>query len=704
MNPNAHTQWLEANHQYLVAAIRAVQVELEAYIGPSEMEATAAEAPGFWQRLLRKLPFWKKNRAIHSPQATTDAKEVSNQAAQDPAFRPALDTLTATFRLSQFETKILLLCAGMELDARFSALLARLNGGNAGGSARPTFSLALAAFADAHWSAISPNSPLRYWNLILLTPSDLLTRSSLKIDEYILHYLTGIRYMDEKLTEILDPVSVDYPLAPSQARLAEVLANACTTLSGNGSGAGRLPFVQLKGDERSDQLAVAALAATAMGCQLYKISVLSLPTNAKEASDLLRWWNRESALSASVLYLDCTKLDAQDKPRLQSVLHLIENVQGILLAGGCGNEISAGAKRWKLEFEVKKPSAAEQMALWKSALGAGQEQQQLEKMVAQFNLSAKAIAAIVLEVKPRLGLADDAAETGREKGGEALFEAIWKSCCVHTRPELGDLAQRIKPVATWKDIVLPDEQINLLKEIAARVKHRNTVYRDWGFEGMSSRGLGISALFAGESGTGKTMASEVLANELHLDLYRIDLSQVVNKYIGETEKNLKRIFDAAEEGGSILLFDEADALFGKRSEVKDSHDRYSNIEVSYLLQRMESYKGLAILTTNMKKSLDPAFLRRISCLVQFPYPDAGYRKEIWSRAFPKDTPRRDIDCEKLSRLSIPGGNIRNVALNAAFMAAAEGVPVQMPHLFQAARGEYRKLEKTFSNSEIEALR
>src|SRR5262249_9566024 len=183
-----------------------------------------------------------------------------------------------------------------------------------------------------------------------------------------------------------------------------------------------------------------------------------------------------------------------------------------------------------------------------------------------------------------------------------------------------------------------------------------------------TRGLGISALFAGPSGTGKTMAAEVLAADLELDLYRIDLSQIVNKYIGETEKNLRRVFDAAEAGGAVLLFDEADALFGKRSEVKDSHDRYANIEVSYLLQRMESYRGLAILTTNIKPALDEAFLRRLRFIVQFPFPDAAHRAEMWRRAYPHRTPVGTLDFTRLARFSIAGGHIRNIALHAAFFA------------------------------------
>ena len=248
--------------------------------------------------------------------------------------------------------------------------------------------------------------------------------------------------------------------------------------------------------------------------------------------------------------------------------------------------------------------------------------------------------------------------------------------------------------------MLPDVQVHTLRHIVAHVRHRALVYEEWGFSSKGSRGLGISALFAGTSGTGKTMAAEVLANDLRLDLYRIDLSSVVSKYIGETEKNLRRVFDAAEEGGAILLFDEADALFGKRSEVKDSHDRYANIEVSYLLQRMEAYRGLAILTTNMKSALDSAFLRRIRFVVQFPFPDETQRAEIWRRVFPKATPTVGLDYGRLSRLNVTGGNIRNIAMNGAFLAADTDEPVQMKHLLNAARSECNKLEKSLTEAEV----
>ena len=290
---------------------------------------------------------------------------------------------------------------------------------------------------------------------------------------------------------------------------------------------------------------------------------------------------------------------------------------------------------------------------------------------------------------------------GDERGGlPDIGPLLWEACRAETRRPLDSCAQRIETRARWEDIVLPDAQAWTLREIAAHVRQRARVYEAWGFASRGLRGLGITALFAGPSGTGKTLAAEIVARELSLDLYRIDLSRVVSKYIGETEKNLRRVFDAAEEGGAVLLFDEADALFGKRSEVRDSHDRYANIEVSYLLQRMEAYRGLAILTTNMRSALDAAFLRRLRFVVSFPFPDAQLRARIWARVFPPETPTEGLDYGKLARLNLAGGNIRNIALNAAFLAADRDEPVRMAHLLQSARGEYLKLEKPLAEAEV----
>jgi SpoVK/Ycf46/Vps4 family AAA+-type ATPase len=248
--------------------------------------------------------------------------------------------------------------------------------------------------------------------------------------------------------------------------------------------------------------------------------------------------------------------------------------------------------------------------------------------------------------------------------------------------------------------VLPEEAELLLRQIAEQVRQRSRVYDAWGFRHKRHRGLGITALFAGDSGTGKTMAAEVIANDLHLNLYRIDLSAVVNKYIGETEKNLRRLFDAAEDGGAILFFDEADALFGKRSEIKDSHDRYANIEINYLLQRMEDYRGLAILATNMKSALDQAFMRRLRFIVNFPFPGRAERKAIWHKTWPARMPRAGLDYDRLAQLDLAGGSINNIAVNAAFMAAQAGTPVTMSLVLAAARLEFRKLERPIKETDF----
>jgi SpoVK/Ycf46/Vps4 family AAA+-type ATPase len=287
----------------------------------------------------------------------------------------------------------------------------------------------------------------------------------------------------------------------------------------------------------------------------------------------------------------------------------------------------------------------------------------------------------------------------RVAAGDAPGRALWSVCRTLGRRRLDELAQSIRADSGWDDLVLPAAAMATLRDIAANVRARGRVYDDWGFARHGGRGLGISALFVGESGTGKTLAAEVLAAELNLDLYRIDLACVVSKYIGETEKNLRRVFDAAEDSGSILLFDEADALFGKRSEVKDSHDRYANIEVSYLLQRVESYRGLAILTTNLKSALDQAFQRRLRFIVHFPFPDFAQREAIWRRIFPAATPTAGLDYGKLARLHVSGGTIRNIAVNAAFFAADTDDAVTMSHLLRSARSESAKLDKPLSGND-----
>jgi hypothetical protein len=292
------------------------------------------------------------------------------------------------------------------------------------------------------------------------------------------------------------------------------------------------------------------------------------------------------------------------------------------------------------------------------------------------------------------GEVDDALAAARREtraAGRPLdAAAVYAACRAQSRGALGSLARKVEPTYGWDDIVLPAENRRHLREVAAHVGHRGTVYADWGFEERFSLGKGLLVLFTGPSGTGKTMAAEVLANDAGLDLYKVDLSQVVDRYVGETEKNLGRVFDGAAGSDAVLLFDEADALFGKRSEVRDAHDRYANVEVNYLLQRVEEHDGTVVLTTNLRKNMDEAFLRRIHLRVDFPFPDAPSRRAIWATIFPAATPVGDLDIEFLSTLSMAGGNIKNAALTAAFLAAEDGGPVEMRHVVRAVQREFQK--------------
>jgi hypothetical protein len=647
--------WPKANQRYLMAAVALVRSALERHTRKSKENANESECDQAAEEMLRD----------------------AGQALPAPS---ALETLCAAFRLSPFERDLLLLCAGIELDSSFAVSCAAAQGDPR--KIYPTFSLALAAFPGAHWSALSPSSSLRRWRLIELTGNEGLVAAPLRIDERVLHFLTGINHLDDRLQALVEPVSAPQDLPESQLevaqRMAQVMANSEDQVP---------PVAQLCGPEGIGRAAVAALACREFGLRLHVLRGSDVPASATERETLARLWEREALLSRSALLVEADEIDSTEAVR--TLLSFLENVNGILFVSR--RDPLRPGRRPIVRFDVRKPTSAEQTELWKQSLGQGGVDRlngQVENVVAQFSLGPRNIAAAC-------------AALGSQSGEETdMGRNLWEACRVQSRARLDDLAQRIEPAAAWDELVLPEAQRQLLREITAHVRQRTKVYETWGFAEKGARGLGISALFAGSSGTGKTMAAEVLARELCLDLYRIDLSSVVSKYIGETEKNLRCVFDAAEEGGAILLFDEADALFGKRSEVKDSHDRYANIEVSYLLQRMESYRGLAILTTNLKNALDPAFLRRLRFIVQFPFPDAVQRAEIWRHIFPASTPTQELDLSKLSRLNVAGGNIRNVALNAAFLAAEANEPVRMTHLLRAARSEYAKLEKPLTESEI----
>ncbi|MBX9258849.1 ATP-binding protein [Desmonostoc muscorum CCALA 125] len=656
---NATTiDWDQANYRYLSAALAVVRGILENHTASSQNQSEAKNQENLQQAL-------------------------QEAAAAMPA-PSALDRVCKMFSLSSFERDLLLLCAGMELNGDFCKLCATVNGDPQRGY--PTLSLALATLPRVHWDAIAPNAPLRHWRLIQVGDAHALTLSPIRIDERILHYLTGIQYLDERLAGIIEPLQEVSDLVPSHQELAERVAAVWSQAYKINS----LPIVQLCGIETISKRAVAARICQLQGLNLWVMPAQVIPQAPSELDNLIRLWTRETILSRCALLLDCNELDSNDTVRLNAIAHFIERANGFLII--TSRERMRLPQRLVVNFDVHQPTIKEQGVVWQDALTAIAPQMngQVKTLIDQFNLSAATIRAACAEAAGQL------AQTPENDIGEIL----WDACRVQARPRLDELAQRIEPSGDWDDLVLPEAQKQILREMAAHVRQRSTVYNNWGFAGKGGRGLGISALFAGASGTGKTLGAEVLAHRLRLDLYRIDLSSVVSKYIGETEKNLRRVFDAAEQGGVILLFDEADALFGKRSEVKDARDRYANIEVSYLLQRMESYPGLAVLTTNLKSAIDTAFLRRIRFVVQFPFPDTAQRAEIWRRVFPANTPTADLDALQLARLNVAGGNIRNIALNAAFLAADAGEPVQMKHVLRAAQTEYTKLEKPLTEAEI----
>ncbi|CAM5610585.1 ATP-binding protein [Rhodanobacter lindaniclasticus] len=714
---NDYAAWLEANDRHLAAALAELRARLQRAAQRQDEPAAPSPAPPA-TALMEDAPAvsvpaapkhgWlarvfggDHERAALSPAAldaiappspsplavTVPASDAV-AAADAPAaaagnHTPALAVLAERLGLSAFERDVLLLCVGMELDTRFPALCAQAQ--HDPGKPHPTFALAFAVLDAPSWDALSPERPLRYWRLLDIHQpgAQPLIGAALSADERVVNFVKGMNYLDDRLTPLLTalPPAV---LPPSQQALADQLLDSLRHVPPGEP----LPLVQLLGSDGVSKQAIAQTIAAAFGAQAYRLSAELLPAAVAEQETLLRLWQRESQLLPLALYLDAAEVEHGDATA-PLVRRFLARSGGLAFVDV--REPWAGAATRALSVDVAKPSAVEQRALWQRLLGdaAGVQPRQL---AGHFDFNLGKIEQIA---HGALAVAEDKPA--------ALAQALWQGALAHTRPALDQLAQRIVPKAGWDDLKLPDSEKDLLHQIADQVAQRSTVYDDWGFRQRMNRGLSVSALFTGESGTGKTMAAEVLARELGLSLYRIDLSAVVSKYIGETEKNLRKLFDAAEDGGAILFFDEADALFGKRSEVKDSHDRYANIEVNYLLQRLESFRGLAILATNMKGALDGAFLRRLRFVVNFPFPGIAERKAIWASVFPAQAAVGALDLDRLARFALTGGSIQGIALNAAFMAAKAGVSIGMPLLLDAVRGEFRKLDKPVNEADFRWL-
>lgn len=671
--------WTEANNRYLAASLAWLRVRLD-QLASESAGTTAEEAPNLFERWLGRSSASRRTQD-HTERAAAAARE---QAAQvDPA--PALLVLAERMGMSEFERDTLLLCAAQEFDPSFGALIARAQGG--GVRTAPTFALALAVLEEPAWDALAPHRPLRYSRLLDVnqTASVPLTAAGLRVDERIVNLLKGLNLVDERLRTAVEPVDPVTPLSTSQLAIVRDVVEQLRMEAAQAA----IPVVQLVGGDAESRQAIAGHACAALERQLYRLAPESIPTTPAESESLARLWQREAMLLPLALFVET---DALEGVSPESMLHLqrfLSRDPGLVFVGV--RETTIPLRSPTFAVEVRKPTRAEQRAEWTRVLDGHASEQELEALpnilAGQFQLSFGSIHRA-------------SASSHRAAASLDLKARVWQCCRDITRPRLDQLAQRLEPKATWEELVLPDEQMKTMRQIAGQVRSRHQVYQDWGFSRAMSRGFGINALFAGESGTGKTMAAEVLANDLALNLYRIDLSAVVSKYIGETEKNLRRLFDAAEEGGAILFFDEADALFGKRSEVKDAHDRYANIEINYLLQRIEAFSGLAILATNRKSALDSAFLRRLRFIVNFPFPSPKERKLIWMKSLPAELPKAEIDYERLGRLNVSGGNIHSIVLNAAFLAAQNGQRVTMPILMDAARTEMRKLERPFTEAEF----
>ncbi|MBS0291455.1 MAG: ATP-binding protein [Proteobacteria bacterium] len=615
-------------------------------------------------------------RMLLGDEAQPDGTEADIAIARSLMPAPsAVDSLGELFQLSLFERALLLLCAGVEMDARLAALCAQ-----ASAAQRPwaSFGLGLAALPGAHWSALSPDAPLRRWRLLEPEEGASLVNARLKIDERVLHYLAGLNRLDHRLQALLQPVPQDAPpLSCAQSAGVQRLLAQWPVLR---------QAIMLEGDDARGQRDLAAALAAGLGAALYQLDCSDIPADAAEQAAFAALWGREAALLGAGLLLQCADSGTEQQT---TALRLAGRLPGLVLLAG---------RDWPASdlpchrLRIDPPEAPERRVLWLAALechGSPIAERTLDNLASQYRLGARRIAEIAEQARAQ-GQDIDGTKLQRIARVEAARGAA-----------LPALAQTVEPQAGWSALVLPAAQQQLLRQIVAHARHRFTVHHGWGFADQGARGLGLATLFWGDSGTGKTLAAEVMARELGLALVRVDLSAVVSKYIGETEKNLRRVFDAAEAAGALLLFDEADALFGKRTEVKDSHDRYANIEVSYLLQRMEAYCGLAILTSNHKAALDVAFQRRLRFVVHFPFPDQEQREGIWRAVFPQAAPlAADVDFARLARLDATGGSIRNMALAAAFLAAEAGTAIGMQHLMQAARAEGAKRERAFSEAEL----
>jgi len=631
------------------------------------------------------------DQLLITPQPTTEIAAQFQRAHVDlntltTQANDRLGLLARSAGLNSFEIGCLLLCLALEADLRFERLFAYVQDDVT--KRRPRVDLALRLLCPpdriaAARSAFDADAALRRYQLIALRseanqPTPLLAQY-LVIDPRIAAYLLGYDAIDETLR----PHAELFAQSPDAIALPKDLTDQLKALAALPAAALPDPVIQLTGRSSIEQQQIALALARSSNLNLLVVNLPALlGTLSLETALVLA--QREAALQPAALFLpalDRLKPEQAEQFRVRLGRHRFAP----LIFLGAENTFA-----WPgMSIALPAPDFDQRVKLWSHFLGSDAqplEVNALEKLAGKFKLSTRQIA--------------DATRTARGLARwrmpvepRVTIEELYAAARSQSTPILNDLARKITPHYTWNDIVLPPDTQQHLLEMCAYVEHRHIVYDKWGFEKKLALGKGLMALFAGDSGTGKTMAADILAGALGLDLYKIDLSGVVSKYIGETEKNLNSIFQEAQSSNAILFFDEADALFGKRSEVKDAHDRYANIETAYLLQKMEEYEGVVILATNLKMNLDEAFMRRMHFVVDFPLPEENDRRRIWQSMLPAELPlSSDVDLDFMARkFKIAGAHIRNIALSAAFLAAANGQVVTMAHLIQATRREFQKI-------------
>jgi SpoVK/Ycf46/Vps4 family AAA+-type ATPase len=632
---------------------------------------------------------------------------VARAARQDIPLR--LRHLVETFDLDAFDLDAFLICLAPTLDLRYERLYGYLQDDVT--RRRPSVNLVLDLLCEPgpqrllQLRRFADGAPLLAYALLERAPdapgmAPSLLGQSLLPDEAIVAWLLG-NYRPHadlgthaRLTPGGNPVHDEILAGKAWPALQPALRDT----------GGRPAVLVFHGPDQAGQEAAARLVAGELYRPLLRVDLTQAVSAEMPAPSVVRAALRDARLTGAIPFLlgwdACLATDMRNTPVGDIQNQVNEHPQLVIIAGGSTWQARGREQDRNLvwmEFPV--PDFAHRQALWQHFIALTEaplpdpvSTLDLVDLAGQFSLTSLQIH----------DAAAAAADQARLRGGALDRAELFQAARSYSSPGLANLAHKIEARYTWSDIVLPADQLSMLKELIATVRGRPMVLETWGVGEKLAASAGVTILFAGPPGTGKTMAAEVIASELGLELYKIDLSTVVNKYIGETEKNLGRIFDEASNSNAILFFDEADALFGKRSEVKDAHDRYANIEVSYLLQRMETYDGVTILATNLRANLDEAFTRRLQFAVDFPFPDEAYRLRIWQALFPDSLPRADnIDLALLAqRFKLAGGNIRNIIVSAAYLAAADGGVVTMPHLLHGARRELQKMGRLVKEKEM----